>query len=865
MKIKNIASLVGLLVVVSLVLGACAPQQATEAPATEEPQSQMPEPVETEAPAAVPTEEPPMPTTNRKGAWVDEVIFTSIDEASNAVAQLQAGQLDLYAYQSSDADTFAIVKADPNLVYSSSYGYWDSILFNEAVFNNGKLNPFSNPKVREALNWLMDRNYLAQEAMGGLGTPRIVPILSTFPDYPRYADLVRPIENKYAYNFDKAEEIISAEVESMGATKNADGKWTYNGEPVVIIGLIRSEDERETIGNYLCDQLEKIGFTCDRQVRTRTELAPIWQQGIPENGEFNFYTAGNYWQSLQRDEGSGFLQNFCPDVAGSTTEEVFTCVDALHTAAQALYTNNFTTMEQRREHFATALPLSLENSSYLGAINKVGFFPRKAGLIVASDISAGVSGSTLWPYTIRWADKEGGTVRSANSGILTGPWNPIAGHNWNQELNLIYATQDVGAFADPYTGLYWPQRLEKAAIKVVEGTPITSTLDWVSLEFVPEITVPEDAWVDWNGETQTFVTAGEKFPEGVTAKSVTTVTYPADMFDKIMYHDGSPLSTADFVLLMIMQFDTCDPNSAIYDETNVSNCDTFKSHFKGVKIISTDPLVIETYDDTVALDAEVQAGQIGGTQPGGALNWFPVTGTGPLAWHTFVPAALAESNQEVAFSNNKSTALGVDWTSFIAGPSLEIMKKYLDQAQGENFIPYEPTLGQYISADDAQARYENLQKWYADHNHFWVGTGVFYIDEVNPVEGSVVAKRFEEYPDPADKWSRFGEPMIAVVDVMGPAEVSQSGEATFDAYVSFKDDPYPQADIDKVSYLLYDTEGNLVLSSEASLVAEGQYAAVLTAEQLAKLPTGSAKIEFVVSSKLVAIPSFAGFEFVVSQ
>jgi peptide/nickel transport system substrate-binding protein len=192
------------------------------------------------------------------------------------------------------------------------------------------------------------------------------------------------------------------------------------------------------------------------------------------------------------------------------------------------------------------------------------------------------------------------------------------------------------------------------------------------------------------------------------------------------------------------------------------------------------------------------------------------------------------------------------------------MKKYLDQAEAESYIPYEPTLGQYITAEDARLRYENLQKWYADHNHFWLGTGVFYIDEVNAVEGSVVARRFEDFPDLSDKWNRFGEPMIAIVDVIGPAEVSQSSEATFDAFVSFYDEPYPQADIEKVSYLLYDAEGNLVLDGEAAFVAEGQYAALLTAEQLAKLPAGSAKIEFVVSSERVAIPTFASYEFVVA-
>jgi peptide/nickel transport system substrate-binding protein len=858
---RKIFAFVSLLVVLGMVLSACAPIAATEPPAVVEPEEPA-APADTEVPAAAATEAPV--GTTRTGGWLDEIVFTSIDEVPNAVAQLQAGQLDMYPSQSSDADVYNIVKSDPSLDYSNSYGYWVSIMFNEAVFNNGTLNPFSNPKIREAVNWLIDRDYIAQEGMGGLGTPRYVPILSTFPDYPRYADLARPLEAKYAYNFDKADSIISTEIEGMGAVKDANGKWTYDGKPIVIIGLIRSEDEREFIGNYLCDQFEKIDFACDRQVRTRTELAPIWQQGVVENGEFNFYTGTNYNPNLLRDEGGAFLQSYCPDVAGTTTEAAFTCNDELHAAAQALYTNNFKTMEERRELFATALRLSLENSSYLPVVNKVGFFPQVAGIIVASDLSAGVSGSTLWPYTARWVDKEGGTMRSANQGILTGPWNPLSGHNWNQEMNLIYATQDLGAFADPYTGLYWPQRLEKADVKVVEGTPITTSSDWVSLEFVPEIKVPADVWVDWNGETQTFVTADEKFPDGLTAKAVTTVTYPADLFDKIKYHDGSPLSVADFVLFMITQFDTCDPKSAIYDETNVPNCDTFKSHFKGVKIVSTDPLVIETYDDTVALDAEVQAGQINGSQPGYSASWFPTAYTGPLAWHTYVPAFLAESNSELAFSTNKSTALGVDWTNYIAGPSLDIMKKYLDQAETEAFIPYEPTLGQYITADDAKERYGNIQKWYADHNHFWVGTGVYYIDEVNPVEGSVVAKRFEDFPDLADKWSRFGEPMIAVADVTGPAEVSQSAEVTFDAYVSFKDAPYPQADIDKVAYLLYDAEGSLVHSGEASVVTDGQYFVTLGAAELGKLPAGSAKIEFVVSSKLVAIPTFASYEFAVT-
>jgi hypothetical protein len=275
MNRKRLYTLFSLLMVVAMVLGACAPAaETTEEPiVAEEPVAEPEEPATTEEPAA-----PEAPKTDRKGAWVDEIVFTSIDEVPNAVAQIQADQLDLYAYLAKDEDTFEIVKSDPNMTFSNSYGLWDSILFNTAEFNNGKLNPFTNPKIREALNWAVDRNYLVQEALGGLGTPRFVSQLNTFPDYALYADLIRPMESKYAFNFDKADEIITTEMEAMGAVKDADGKWTYNGEPVVIIGLIRSEDERTFLGNYFCDQLEALGFTCDRQVRTRTELSPIWVQ-----------------------------------------------------------------------------------------------------------------------------------------------------------------------------------------------------------------------------------------------------------------------------------------------------------------------------------------------------------------------------------------------------------------------------------------------------------------------------------------------------------------------------------------------------------------------------------------------------------
>lgn len=869
MRKKRDFSIWSIMMVVSLLLAACTPETVIETVTVKEIVSEeviKTVEVEVEVEKEVVKTEivekvievvlTPQPTT-RNGAWVDMMIFTSIDEAPNAVAQLRAGALDLYAYSVQDPDAFVTVKNDLGLDYSMSYGFWDSLLFNPSgpTFQDGRLNPFSNPKIREAVNWLIDREYLVQEAVGGLGSPKVVPLISAFPDYALYADLIRPLENKYAFNFEKAKEVITAEMDAMGAVKDATGKWAFNGGPVVIIGLIRSEDEREYIGNYFASQLEAIGFSVDRQVRTRNELAPLWQQSDPTEGQWHYYTGGNYYPGLVRNQANAFADTYTNLTAFTTTEEAFDPTPEFLEIATQLYNNEYASMEERRELFAQALPLALENSQYVQVLGTTSFFPRNSDLIVGSDLSSGVGGSQIWPYTIRWTDQEGGTVRSAQSGVLTGPWNPVAGMNWIQEQMLIRASNDDAVMSDPYTGLSWPLRAERGEIQVLQGTPINQSLDWVTVEFVDEIEVPSDAWLDWDAVSQKFITVGEKFPEGLTTRSKNTIYYPADIWN-IKWHDGSSLSMGDFVNYMIFQFDNCKPESAIYDQSVVSTCEAFLGHFKGVKIVSTDPLVIETYDDLVDTDAENQFAYY-------TIKWWPTSNTGPMPWHTYVVGMLAEANQELAFTADKSSALGVDWTNYIDGPSLAILNKYLDQAIAENYIPYAPTLGQYISTEEAATRYKNLNDWYVRKGHFWVGSGLFYLEQVNSVEGSVVMQRNLDYPDPSNRWDRFGEPMIAVVDVSGPGQVMVGLEAVFDVFVTFDDQPYLQEYIDRVSYLLYDTTGELVSSGACDAVVDGQYQAILTAEITKLLSSGTGKVEIVVAPVVVGIPTIASTDFIV--
>jgi peptide/nickel transport system substrate-binding protein len=239
--------------------------------------------------------------------------------------------------------------------------------------------------------------------------------------------------------------------------------------------------------------------------------------------------------------------------------------------------------------------------------------------------------------------------------------------------------------------------------------------------------------------------------------------------------------------------------------------------------------------------------------------------TGDNSWQVLAVSNMAEAAGELAYTQDKADNLQVENTSWVGGPSLEVLVKYLDQAASESLIPYEPTLGEFITKEEADLRYANLKAWYEAHGHFWVGTGPYYLDQVFTTEKSAVLKNFTDYVDLADRWAQFSEPKRATLVLDGPGQVTSGQEATFDVTINFKEQPYLQSDIRAVKYILYDATGAVVTVGDATAVADGQYQIVLSADDTAKLPTGAARLEVAVVPIPVAIPSFTSFDFVAVQ
>ena len=122
-------------------------------------------PVEEEEPEAEPE------AVDRRGGWLDTIVVVEEPDANSAVARLEAGDLDVYADDIAGEAALQAIESDA-IETRTQYGLFDELQFNIAeCTDTNQLNPFANQTIREAMNYAIDWNYVAQELYNGLAVP----------------------------------------------------------------------------------------------------------------------------------------------------------------------------------------------------------------------------------------------------------------------------------------------------------------------------------------------------------------------------------------------------------------------------------------------------------------------------------------------------------------------------------------------------------------------------------------------------------------------------------------------------------------------------------------------------------------------
>ena len=806
----------------------------------------------------------------QNGIWADEIVFFEETDQPKVISMMQTGDAHLYG-NAFVAELYQDL-IDAGLTVNLSYGSFNEILLNPAVndadepfFSDGRLNATGIQKVRDGIHYLIDRQFIVDEILNGLGVARHTMLDPNFPPYAQAIEACRAVELEYRHDAAKAENLITEGMTLNGA-EMVDGKWMYDGEPVTIIALIRIEDERLEIGNYLADELEGVGFTVERVERTSAELVQLWLLGDPNAGEWNYYTGGWISNLIDRDQGADFDFMYTPrgwQVPLNQGYPIHLYPEA-DEAFDALGRRDYNSIAERKELLGQAERGAQECQWHQWLFSAASPWATPQDVAVLVDVAAGISGAYIWGHTARFIDEDGapvvgGTLRMASPSMLTTAWNPVAGSNWLYDAMIQRATEDWFLFPDPFTGLYQPHMVDSAVCTVLETIPMSATLDYVTVEKVAEINVPGDAWGDWDAAAGKFITRSEKFPGGLTAKTKTECTFSDSLFES-KWHDGSTFSIGDMLLQFILGFDVAKPESPVYDEAQVASFEQFITVFKGARITSRPPggpLTIEVYHDSFYLDAEAQVfNRIGG------LFW-PYYSQGMSPWHTMAASWLAEEEELTTWSEDKADNLGVDRQNWVAGESLNILLEKAEEAQAVNFVPYQFEMLKYIDPGEIFERYENMKAFLDTYGHLWIGNGPMYIESVDPIANIIVGKRFEDYVHDLNKFLAFAEPKFGVMEVDGPDTVSVGGEAVFTASLTFEGEAYAADEIQEVKYLVFDATGELAFSGAGEVLGDGQLQVNLSAEETGMLVPGSSKIEVIAVLLPVAKPSFGSFTFIV--
>lgn len=129
---------------------------------------------------------------------IDEVVFRPIPEDATRMAELQAGNVDLIV--NVPPDSVPMLEAEEHISVKSV----PSTRMVAVIIETGVEGPLdmSHPKVRQALNYAVDRDSIIQHILGGYG----IKLATVAPDYFLGYD---PELEPYPYDPDKARELLA--------------------------------------------------------------------------------------------------------------------------------------------------------------------------------------------------------------------------------------------------------------------------------------------------------------------------------------------------------------------------------------------------------------------------------------------------------------------------------------------------------------------------------------------------------------------------------------------------------------------------------------------------------------------------------
>lgn len=750
------------------------------------------------------------PPHDRPGPAVDRILFRSF-HVDRAPLELEADNMDLYMF-SLNTEAAEQLRDDSNVRLYPAPATTLSLILNPAPAPEGQLNPFANREIRQAMQLLVDRDFIARDLFQGLALPMVTHVSPQDFDFLTVHEIARG--SGIAYAPELARERIAEAMQQEGA-ELVDGVWNYEGRPVQVKLVGRVEDERREIADLVRAELEEAGFMVAISYQSFAPAVLQVYSTDPQAFEWHIYTEGWGRSTAQRYDFSSVNQMNAPWLGNMPgwREVGFWQYEntELDDLGQALFRGEYDSQEERDEIYRTMTEIGLDESVRIWLANVVNHYPTQSELTgVTRDPVAGVRG----PWTLREAYLPGQdelTVGHLWVWTERTTWNPVGGFGDVYSVDIWRNVHDPPLWNDPFTGI--PTSL-RAGFEVETAGPDTA------------VEVPEDAVV-WDAAAGAWQEVGP----GVEAVSKVTFDYSSYVDSK--WHHGQPITMADVVYPIAQNFElSYDEDKSRIETAAAVTARPYLETFRGYRVL--DDRTLEVYVDFWHFEENLIASYASPSSV--SMPWEVLAAMDTLVFE----------ERRAAFSDTAAARFDVPWLSLVMERDAGLVERTLEALVRDESVPEGVfTMGgeSLIDAQTASDRYQAALDWYDEHDHLVISNGPFYLNDYDPPAqlAELLAYRDETYPFRPGDWYLGSPPLVEIADVDTSA---LTGSAESEVVVAVEG-PGQLG----VRYLTIDAaSGEVVGSGEARDTGDGSFVV-----PLGDVPAGQYRLELAAFSDRVAL------------
>ncbi len=200
---------------------------------------------------------------------LDRIVIRTIPDSATRSAVLEKGEAHIAGFGAVPYNDAARLAKLPN-VNVTKQGYEMFSPIGELDFNT-KAKPFDDKRVRQAVAYAIDREYVGQNVWFGFARPATGPINSNFAASGFYTDQVK------RYDVDNGMELAEALLDDAGYPRKADGTRME-----IILDVTPYGEEWQRFGEYTVQRLAKLGI----KATIRYEDVATWLKRIYTNYDF---------------------------------------------------------------------------------------------------------------------------------------------------------------------------------------------------------------------------------------------------------------------------------------------------------------------------------------------------------------------------------------------------------------------------------------------------------------------------------------------------------------------------------------------------------------------------------------------------